>query len=61
MALAPAEMTDHDLNLQSVSTALECAVSTASAEDPFIRDERGNPLMVKGTEPPEKAAVKVAK
>ncbi len=60
-ALAPAEMTDRDLTLQQVGTAPECAVSTALAEDPFIRDERGDPLMVKGTKAPEEAAAKVAK
>ena len=59
-ALAPAEMTDRDLTLQQVGTAPDCIVSTDPAEDPFIRDERGNPLMVKGTEAPEKAATKVA-
>ena len=52
--------TDGDLTLQQVGTAPECAVSTAPSEDPFIRDERGNPLMVKGTEAPEEAATKVA-
>jgi hypothetical protein len=54
-------MTDRDLTLQQVGTAPECAVSTALAEDPFIRDERGDPLMVKGTKAPEEAAAKVAK
>lgn len=59
-ALVQAEMTDRDLTLQQAGTAPECAGSTVSAEDPFIRDERGNPLMVKGTEAPEEAATKVA-
>ena len=42
-ALASAEMTNRDLTLQQVGNAPERAVSTARAEDPFIRDERGNP------------------
>jgi hypothetical protein len=59
-ALASAEMTNRDLTLQQVGNAPERAVSTARAEDPFIRDERGNPLMVKGTEAPDEATTKVA-
>ena len=58
MGAALAEMTDRDLTPQQVDIAAECAVSIA--EDPFIRDERGNPLMVKGTEAPDEAATKVA-
>ena len=59
--LAAAEMRDRDLTLQQVGAASERAVATAHTEDPFIRDEQGNPLMVKGTEAPEEAAAKVAK
>ena len=59
-ALASAEMTNRDLTLQQVGNAPERAVSTARAEDPFIRDERGNPLMVKGREAPDEATTKVA-
>ena len=60
MGAALAKMTDRDLALQQVGTAPECAVAKAPAEDPFIRDERGKPLMVKGTEAPDEATTKVA-
>ena len=59
-ALTRADMTDGDLTLQQVGIAPECAVAKVPAEDPFIRDEQGNPLMVKGTEAPKEAATKVA-
>jgi len=60
MGAALGEMTDRDLTPQQVDIAVECAVSIAAVEDPFIRDERGNPLMVKGTEAPDEATTKVA-
>ncbi|MGA2881938.1 MAG: CBS domain-containing protein [Bryobacteraceae bacterium] len=37
-----------------------CDLQNQRAEDPFIRDKQGNPWMVKGTEAPKEAAMKVA-
>lgn len=41
---------------RSVAQTSRAAAEMRDREDPFIRDEQGNPLMVKGTEAPEEAA-----